>query len=147
MNELKTVLIEQIDEVFFRVRNQQAYPTRISVSVGYADIGGVRKQFTKNTRYQNTYEITNQLWHYLSSRLEKDRMYRTVGISFGKFIPNQIKQLSLFDDPLQIKTEIIENQLDVIRHKYGKNIVMRGSSLTKSGTVLDRKNLVAGHKG
>lgn len=147
MNELKTVLIEQIDEVFFRVRNQQAYPTRISVSVGYADIGGVRKQFTKNTGYQNTYEITNQLWHYLSSRLEKDRMYRTIGISFGKFIPNQIKQLSLFDDPLQIKTEIIENQLDVIRHKYGKNIVMRGSSLTKSGTVLDRKNLVAGHKG
>lgn len=73
-------------------------------------------------------------------------MYRTIGISFGKFIPNQIKQLSLFDDPLQIKTEIIENQLDVIRHKYGKNIVMRGSNLTKSGTVRDRKNLVAGHK-
>ncbi len=47
MNELKTVLIEQIDEVFFRVRNQQAYPTRISVNVGYADIGGVRKQFSK----------------------------------------------------------------------------------------------------
>ncbi|WP_239710639.1 Y-family DNA polymerase [Mammaliicoccus sp. E-M21] len=147
MNELKTVLMEQIDEVFYRARNQQTYPTRISVSVGYADIGGIRKQFTKNTGYQNTYEIANQLWNYLSSRLEKNRMYRTIGISFGKFIPNQIKQLSLFDDPLQIKTEIIENELDVIRHKYGKNIVMRGSSLTKSGTVLERKDLVSGHKG
>lgn len=74
-------------------------------------------------------------------------MYRTIGISFGKFISNQIKQLSSFDDPLQIKSEIIENQLAVIRHKYGKNIVMRGSSLTKSGRVLDCKNLVEGHKG
>lgn len=60
MNELKAVLIEQIDEVFFRVRNQQAYPTRISVSVGYADIGGVRKQFTKK------YGLSEHIWDYQS---------------------------------------------------------------------------------
>ncbi len=146
MEEIKIVLIEQIDEVFYRVRNQSLYPSRISINVGYADIGGVRKQFTKKSGYQNTYEIINELWTYLSQRLETDRMYRTIGISFGKFIPNQIKQLSLFEDPLQIKAEIIENELDVIRHKYGKNIVMRGSSLTDSGTLLNRKNLIAGHK-
>ncbi|WP_239711245.1 hypothetical protein [Mammaliicoccus sp. E-M21] len=44
---------------------------------------------------------------YLCIRLENDQLYRTIGISFGKFIPNKIKQLSLFDDPLKIKTEII----------------------------------------
>lgn len=146
MNELKTVLMEQVEEVYFRVRNQQLYPTRISINVGYSDGGGVRKQFTNKHGYQNTYAIINELWRYLSNRLEKEALYRTIGISFGMFIPNKIKQLSLFDDPIQVKTEIIENQLDVIRHKYGKNIVMKGASLTRSGTLSQRKGLIAGHK-
>lgn len=146
MHELKTVLIEQVEEVYYWVRNHSLYPTRISINVGYADSGGVRKQFTNKAGYQNTYEIINVLWGYLCKRLESEELYRTIGISFGKFIPNQIKQLSLFDDPLKIKTEIIENQLDVIRYKYGKNIVMRGSCLTEEGTVIARKNLISGHK-
>ncbi len=146
LHELKTVLSEQVDEVFYRVRNQQLYPTRITVSVGYADAGGVRKQFTNKTGYQNSYVIINQLWRYLSDRLENDRLYRTIAISFGHFIPNQIKQLSLFEDPKQIKAEIIENELDPIRFKYGKDIVFRGSSLSKSGTLISRKDKIAGHQ-
>ncbi|MDT0702836.1 DNA repair protein [Mammaliicoccus sciuri] len=146
MNELKTVLNEQVDEVYFRSRKLNLYPTRISVSVGYADVGGVRKQFTNKTGFMNTYVITQLLWDYLSQRLEPDRLYRTMAISFGKFIPNQIKQLSLFDDPYQIKTETLENHLDFIRMKYGKDVVMRGSSLLNSGTLLERKDLIAGHK-
>ena len=146
MNELKTVLNEQVDEVYFRSRKLNLYPTRISVSVGYADVGGVRKQFTNKTGFMNTYVITQLLWDYLSQRLEPDRLYRTIAISFGKFIPNQIKQLSLFDDPYQIKTETLENHLDFIRMKYGKDVVMRGSSLLNSGTLLERKDLIAGHK-
>ncbi len=128
------------------MRNQQLYPTRITVSVGYADAGGVRKQFTNKTGYQNSYVIINQLWRYLSDRLENDRLYRTIAISFGHFIPNQIKQLSLFEDPKQIKAEIIENELDPIRFKYGKDIVFRGSSLSKSGTLISRKDKIAGHQ-
>ncbi|RIN96824.1 DNA repair protein [Mammaliicoccus sciuri] len=146
MNELKTVLNEQVDEVYFRSRKLNLYPTRISVSVGYADVGGVRKQFTNKTGFMNTYVITQLLWDYLSQWLEPDRLYRTMAISFGKFIPNQIKQLSLFDDPYQIKTETLENHLDFIRMKYGKDVVMRGSSLLNSGTLLERKGLIAGHK-
>lgn len=146
MNELKTVLNEQVDEVYYRARKLNLYPTRISVSVGYADIGGVRKQFSNKTGFMNTYVIVNLLWKYLSEHLETNRLCRTIAISFGKFIPNQIKQLSLFEDPFQVKTETIENHLDFIRMKYGKNIVMRGSSLLNSGTLLERKGLIAGHK-
>ncbi|MEX5938133.1 hypothetical protein [Mammaliicoccus sciuri] len=47
---------------------------------------------------------------------------------------------------LQVKTEIIDSQLDVVRRKYGQNIVMKGASLDSSGTLLDRKDLIAGHK-
>ncbi|WP_239772196.1 hypothetical protein [Mammaliicoccus sp. P-M58] len=95
---------------------------------------------------QNSYVIINQLWRYLSDRLENDRLYRTIAISFGQFIPNQIKQLSLFEDPKQIKVEIIENELDPIRFKYGKDIVFRGSSLSKSSTLISNSQKIAGHQ-
>lgn len=146
MEELKTVLIEQVDEVYYRLRQQELYPTKISINVGYADNSGVRKQFTNKNGYHNTYAIVNELWQYLSNRLEKERLYRSIGISFGNCVTNKIKQLSLFDNPLQVKNEIIDSQLDFIRHKYGKDIVMKGVSLTKSGTTLKRKGLIAGHK-
>lgn len=146
LNELKTVLNEQVDEVYFRARKLNLYPTRISVNVGYADVGGVRKQFTNKSGFMSTYVIVDTLWAYLSQHLETDRLYRTIAISFGKFIPNQIQQLTLFDDPFQIKTEAVEKHLDFLRLKYGKNIVMRGSSLLPSGTLLERKGLIAGHK-
>ena len=73
-------------------------------------------------------------------------MYRTIAVSFGNFITNQIKQLSLFEDPKQVKAEIIENELDPIRFKYGKNIIFRGSSLSKEGSLISRKNTIAGHQ-
>jgi len=67
-------------------------------------------------------------------------------VPFVMFIPKKINQLSLFDDSIQVKTEIIENQLDVIRHKYGKNIVMKGTTLLRSATLSQRIGLIAGHK-
>lgn len=41
---------------------------------------------------------------------------------------------------------MIDYALDKVKAKYGKEIVMRATSLTKSGTLLERKGLVAGHK-
>lgn len=146
-NELKVILSEQIDEVFFRVREQDKYPKTVSVTVGYADAGGIRKQFTHPSGYMSTLQIIQEMWNYLYDRLEDDRLYRTIGISFTKLVSNQIKQLNLFEDPKEIKSEIIDHHLDDIRRKYGKDTVLRASSLTASGSVLQRKNLVAGHKG
>lgn len=96
MHELKTVLIEQIEEFYYRVRSHSLYPTRISINFGYADSGGVRKQFTNKSGYQNTYEIINVLWGYLSNRLESEQLFRTIGISFGKSIPNHRKPIRCY---------------------------------------------------
>lgn len=48
-NEMKAVINEQVEDVFYRARQQNLYPTTISIHVGYAKGGGMRKQFTKKT--------------------------------------------------------------------------------------------------
>ncbi|UEX90879.1 DNA repair protein [Staphylococcus ratti] len=146
LTELKTVLIEQVDDVYYRTRKKGLFPTTVSVNVGYADSGGIRKQFTNKNGFKSTTAVIDILWGYLKERLEFDRLYRTIGIHFTNFKSNSIKQLELFKDEREQKTEMIDFALDAVKTKYGKDIVMKASSLTQSGTIKERKDLIAGHK-
>lgn len=144
--ELKAVLIEQIEEVYFRTRMSDQYPTTISVSVGYAEGGGIRKQFTEKNGFKSTTQIIDKLWSYITSNIQEDALLRTIGTNFTNFQSNAIHQLELFKSDKELKAEIIDNSMDKIKLKYGKDVVMRATSLTSGGTLKNRKGLLAGHK-
>lgn len=50
MHELKTVLIEQVEEVYYRIRNHSLYPTKNSFIAGY--------RYIKN-QYYNVIYLSN----------------------------------------------------------------------------------------
>ncbi|MCO4327846.1 Y-family DNA polymerase [Staphylococcus agnetis] len=144
--EVKAVLIEQVEDVYFRVRQKRAYPMTISVFVGYSDTGGIRKQFTHRDGFKSTNEIINVLWQYISYHIEDNALLRTIGINFTNFKSNCIHQLELFKSETALKSEAVDHALDQVKSKYGKDIVMRASSLTSGGTLKERKGLLSGHK-
>lgn len=144
--ELKAVLIEQVEDVFYRTRKNNQYPTTVRVSVGYATSGGIRKQFTEKNGYKSTTQIIDVLWRYIQSKLEPDALLRTISVNFTNFRSNQIQQLELFQSEKALKTEMIDHALDQVRLKYGKESVIRATSLTSGGTLKDRKGLLAGHQ-
>lgn len=146
VHELKAVLIEQVEDVFYRTRMKDQYPTTVRVSVGYAASGGIRKQFTEKNGYKSTTQIIDILWRYIQSKLEPDALLRTIGVNFTNFRSNQIQQLELFQSEKALKAEMIDHALDQVRLKYGKETVIRGTSLTSGGTLKDRKGLLAGHQ-
>ncbi|RIL23372.1 DinB/UmuC family translesion DNA polymerase [Staphylococcus gallinarum] len=144
--EIKAVLIEQIEEVYYRTRILEQYPTTISVHVGYSDGGGIRKQFTQKNGYKSTTEVINKLWSYINKSINDDERLRTIGVNFTNLKSSAIKQLELFKSENEIKAEIIDHSLDKVKLKYGKDIVMRATSLKEGATLKQRKNLLAGHK-
>ncbi|MDG0820655.1 DNA repair protein [Staphylococcus equorum] len=146
LNELKTVLIEQIEDVYFRTRMKDVYPTTISVSVGYSEGGGIKKQFTEKNGFKSTTQIIYKLWDYIVSQIDSSALLRTIGVSFTNFRTKSIQQLELFKPEQELKAEIIDDALDKVKLKYGKEVVMRATSLTSGGTLTDRKGLLAGHK-
>lgn len=146
LNEIKAVLIEQVEDVYFRTRMKDVYPTTISIAVGYSESGGLRKQFTEKSGFKSTTQIIDRLWQYVISNIESNALLRTIGVSFTNFKTNAIQQLELFQPENELKAEIIDNALDKVKLKYGKEIVMRATSLTDGGTLTDRKGLLAGHK-
>ncbi|WP_215392831.1 Y-family DNA polymerase [Staphylococcus aureus] len=145
-NEIKAVINEQVEEVYYRTRQKNRYPTTITINVGYARGSGVRKQFTEKNGYRSTNHIINTFWDYLKCQADKGELYRTVGISFTNLRDKNIQQLELFKGEKELKAEILDSSLDKIRKKYGKDIVMRGTSLLDSGTLKSRKDLLGGHK-
>lgn len=145
LDEVKPVLIEHVEDTFYRTRLQNKYPTTISISLGYADGGGIRKQFTEKNGFKTTNEIINRLWAHVVKASDSYELYRTIGISFTNFKSSQIMQLELFKTEKETKNEIIDHALDSLRLKYGQNIVMRATSLLHNGS-LSQPDLLAGHK-
>lgn len=146
IHELKTVLLEHVDEVFYRARMIDKYPTTISVQVGYANGGGIRKQFTDKNGYQTGNKIAEKLWQYILSKGDHEELYRTISVNFTNFKDSNIQQLELFRPEKEIKEEMIDQALDKIKMKYGSNAIMRAKSLTNASTLKHNKNLLAGHK-
>lgn len=144
--ELKAVLIEQVEDVYYRARMKDLYPTTISVIVGYTESGGIRKQFTEKNGFKSTNQIINKLWKYITSQINQDVLIRTIGINFTNFRSRAVQQLELFKPEKELKAEMIDQALDKIKTKYGKEIVIRATSLTSGGTLNERKGLLAGHK-
>lgn len=85
LHELKAVLIEQVEDVFYRTRMNNQYPTTVRVSIGYSDTGDIRKQFTDKNGYKSTMQIIDVLWRYIQSKLETDALLRKIGVNFTNF--------------------------------------------------------------
>lgn len=145
MNEIKVIISEQVEDVFYRSRLQGKYPNTISIQIGYSGKGGIRKRFTNKNGFKSTYLITNTLWNYIYDNADRMELIRTCGINFTNLKDDNIQQLELFKNQKELKSEIIDHAMDKIRLKYGENSVIKANSLTNSGTRLSRKNTIAGH--
>ena len=71
---------------------------------------------------------------------------RRIGVSFGNVIETENVQLSLFTDQEKIdKERKLELAMSSIKHKMGKNTILRGMNLEEGATTILRNKLVGGH--
>ena len=67
--------------------------------------------------------------------------------SFSKLTKKQDIQLSLFDNYEKDEKESkLFDAMDAIQKKYGKNKLLRTSSLSKESTAKERHNQIGGHR-
>lgn len=146
VEELKAIIIEHAEVLGYRLRRKSLFARTIKCSIGYSDGEKIAKQQTINDGTDLTEEIVSVVWKYIYQHVDHHRMIRTVSISLTGLIPKSERQMTLFDDPTDLKQGIIDQTMDRIKEKYGQTAVMRGTAYGQSGTALERKNLIAGHK-
>ena len=76
---------------------------------------------------------------------EENMPIRKVSIVLGNLEKKESRQLSFFDETNLEKKENINNALDDVKKKYGKNSILNASSLLKDSTIIERNKKIGGH--
>lgn len=122
------MLFRQASEVGKSLRKEKLYASVIAVTFKTFDFVSFSKQMTldlpicsNDDIYENALKILYKAWNF-----EK---IRNIGIRLANFTDYRISQRSLFDDNDEkvIDNEKIQTALDLIRDKYGVDIIKPAS--------------------
>ena len=144
-DDILLIVEEMLDVLLRRLRNNQLECQNIYFGISYSkNIGG---GFAHSLKLANATDSLNEL--YVVCKSIFDRYYeehtpiRKVSIALGKLSKKEGIQLNLFES--SIDKENLEKALDNVLEKYGKNSVLKATSLLSYSTIKDRNHKIGGH--
>ena len=143
------IIKEMIDVLVARLRRNKKYTTVLGFGIGYSKSydGG----FYHSRKLPTSTDDAEILYEFCMSMFQKfyeNYPIRKVSISLGGLVNNNSEQLNLFDDyDKKQEKENINSAVDDIKNKYGKNSIIKASSLLKDSTAIERNKKIGGHRG
>ena len=120
----------------------------VGLYIGYSkDMIKATGESKKLENYTNGYrELLKAFLEIYDKNTNRGVAIRRIGVSFGNVIETENVQLSLFTDQEKIdKERKLELAMSSIKHKMGKNTILRGMNLEEGATTILRNKLVGGH--
>ena len=145
--EMSVIIQEMTDELASRLREAKKMTSVVSLFISYSkNQGGFAKQMSLLHPTSDQKILYDALMEIFKKNVE-DKPIRGVHLAFGKLQNQDYQQLNVFEDTNeQIADYDLQLALDVIHQKFGKNSVLRASSLTESSTIKERHNQIGGHR-
>ena len=145
--EAVTIIREMVDELSSRLRNEGKMTHVVAIYIGYSkNKGGFARRATLLSATDDTQSLLEAILEIYHCYI-KDLPIRNIGLSFGRLVPASSQQLNLFEDEKkQADRHNLQKALDTLHTKYGKNSVLRASSLLEESTVRERNEFIGGHK-
>ena len=146
-NNIKIIIREMVEVVTMRLHKNHVTSSLIGLGIGYSkDVGG---SFYHQIKLDQATDVENVI---LSNALMIfDKYYeglpiRKVTISCGRLQEKSGVQLNIFDNIEKIKEqEQIDEAILEIKDKYGKNALLKASSLLNDSTIHERNKKIGGH--
>lgn len=147
----KTVLREIVDELCVRLRRQQLLAGCVHVFCGYSAScghGGFSRQASLDIPSDDNNVLYDAVVAVFDAFVDEDCPIRDLSVSFSKLQSDYgMGQDSLLADNEAIaKRRSLYRAIDRLTPAFGRNAVLRASSLTEDSTVLERHTLIGGHK-
>ncbi len=146
-DNIKIIIEETADVVIKRIRQSNKQATIVGLAIGYSRStgGGFYRTIKLLNPTDNENEIINTCY-LLFDKYYSNKPIRKVGISLGGLVNKDTIQLDLFTNYNDIIKENKKNiAIDNITNKYGKNSILRASSLLSDSTIRDRNKKRGGH--
>lgn len=146
-NNIKIIIREMIDQLCARLRLNNKQTTIIGLGISYSkDIGsGFYHTLKLDAPTDSNKDIFNHCI-MLFDRYYEFLPIRKVSISCGGIVSKKGVQLNLFENVDNIKNaEKINNAVDEIKSKFGKNSLITASNLLPDSTAIERNTKIGGH--
>lgn len=144
-SEVPICILDLCEEVCRRARSNRKAGRTIHLGIGYAQEfkGGFSRSVSISNPTNITmemYETCMKLFHRFYDGTSK---IRRVYVTLTNLVDQQEVQLQLFEEAMKKNT--IGYVMDAIRDKYGSSAILRASSYTEAGILLDRSKKIGGH--
>ena len=128
MNELRGVLLAQVEQVGRRLRRHALRARGLHLKLRYGDF----TTLTRAATLKEPTDVTDELWRAAAGLLEKwaaggIRPLRLLGMTAGP-LTGQGGQLPLFEDARHTKLRQLDRALDDISSRFGPNSLRRGAA-------------------
>ena len=145
--EAVTIIREMVDTLSSRMRGDNKMTGVVAIYVGYSkNAGGFARRSTLLSPTDDSQILLKAILEIYDTHIQ-DLPIRTIGINFGSLVESTYQQLNMFeDDKEQIKRRNLQKTMDLLQSKFGKNSVLRASSLLEESTIRERNNFIGGHR-
>ena len=146
-DEAITIIREMVDTLSSRMRNANKMTGVVAIYIGYSkNAGGFARRSTllaPTDDSQGLLKAILEIYHIYV----KDLPIRMIGLNFGMLTDATHQQLNMFeDDKEQLKRHSLQKTMDLLQSKFGKNSVLRASSLLEESTIRERNEFIGGHR-
>ena len=143
--DIATCILDLCEEVCRRARSVRQAGKTIHLGIGYSkhSDGGFHRSKSIDLPTNITMEIYRVCMRLFHQFYDGYSPIRRAYITLDNLYPDDDLQLNLFED--QAKKKDIGYVMDDIRNKYGPTAILRASSYTDAGIMLDRSKKIGGH--
>lgn len=144
---IKLIIREMVDVIVTRLRTNNKQTTVIGFGIGYSK--EVNGGFYHSVKLDNPTDKTSEILINCFNIFDRYYTYlpiRKVSISCGGLIKKTGVQLSLFESLNDtIKDDQMNATINEIKDKFGKNSLIKASSLLSDSTAIERNKKIGGH--
>ena len=142
------VLKEMVEINVLQLSEKHLSTDKIHLYIGYSknvikSTGGSRKISVRTNVYSILLKEFVKLFEQTTNR---NYPIRQIRISFGDVKDEEFEYYDLFTDQQEVEEEKrLQNALNEIKYKYGKNSIFKCMNLMDNATQLERNKLIGGH--
>lgn len=146
-DNIRLIIMEMVDVLTARLRKNNKESTVIGFGIGYSkDIHGGFYHSLKLDNATDDKNTINKICNVIFDRYYDGSPIRKVSIACGGLRNKSGVQLNLFEDLNTIKSnEKVNNAIDEIKNRFGKNSLISASSLLSDSTAIERNKKIGGH--
>lgn len=153
-DEGRMILREMVDETVLELVDKRVVTNHISLYIGYcSDADGLGPGHTgvshklpiSTNSFERLLAFADQLY---CENVNPELPIRRINIAFGGLEPEECSTYDLFASIDSLEEERArQDALIAIKHKFGKDAVMRGTAYREKARGLERVHQVGGHHG